>query len=106
LEKNVQQPVSINEDQKSVKDIALMIGGKIFTLAHASEPVTKKLFNLLKLSQSVLIFRSSPADKAKVVKMVNTYDPEAFTLAIGDGANDVNMIQTAQIGVGIIGKEG
>jgi P-type E1-E2 ATPase len=29
-----------------------------------------------------------------------------ITLAIGDGANDVNMIQTAHIGVGIFGKEG
>jgi P-type E1-E2 ATPase len=29
-----------------------------------------------------------------------------FTLAVGDGANDVNMIQTANIGVGIMGKEG
>lgn len=33
-------------------------------------------------------------------------DPNAFTLAIGDGANDVNMIQTASIGVGVMGKEG
>jgi P-type E1-E2 ATPase len=29
-----------------------------------------------------------------------------IVLAIGDGANDVNMIQTAHIGVGIFGKEG
>jgi P-type E1-E2 ATPase len=28
------------------------------------------------------------------------------TLAIGDGANDVGMIQTAHIGVGVKGKEG
>lgn len=28
------------------------------------------------------------------------------TLAIGDGANDVEMIRTAHIGVGVIGKEG
>jgi P-type E1-E2 ATPase len=27
-------------------------------------------------------------------------------LAIGDGMNDVSMIQTANIGVGIIGHEG
>ena len=33
-------------------------------------------------------------------------DTNAFTLAIGDGANDVNMIQTATIGIGIMGKEG
>jgi len=28
------------------------------------------------------------------------------TLAIGDGANDVNMITTAHVGIGIIGVEG
>jgi phospholipid-transporting ATPase len=33
-------------------------------------------------------------------------NPKARTLAIGDGANDVNMIQTASIGIGIYGNEG
>ena len=33
-------------------------------------------------------------------------DENIFTLAVGDGGNDVNMIQTASIGVGIMGKEG
>jgi len=30
----------------------------------------------------------------------------AYTLAIGDGGNDVNMIQSATIGVGVMGQEG
>lgn len=34
------------------------------------------------------------------------HDPSSFTLAIGDGANDVNMIQSASIGVGVMGREG
>lgn len=29
-----------------------------------------------------------------------------MTLAIGDGANDVSMIQTADVGIGISGQEG
>jgi len=33
-------------------------------------------------------------------------DPNITTLAIGDGANDVNMINTAHIGIGIRGAEG
>ena len=33
-------------------------------------------------------------------------DPACFTLSVGDGANDVNMIQSASIGVGVMGKEG
>ncbi len=32
--------------------------------------------------------------------------PDATTLAIGDGANDVNMITSAHVGVGIRGVEG
>lgn len=38
--------------------------------------------------------------------MIKTSEPDIVTLAIGDGANDVNMIQKAHIGVGIFGKEG
>jgi magnesium-transporting ATPase (P-type) len=37
---------------------------------------------------------------------VRTHVKKSITLAIGDGANDVNMIQTAHIGVGLYGKEG
>lgn len=48
----------------------------------------------------------SPKQKADIVTMVKTRNPELTTLAIGDGANDVNMITTAHIGVGISGKEG
>jgi phospholipid-transporting ATPase len=32
--------------------------------------------------------------------------PDKITLSIGDGANDVNMITTAHVGVGIAGLEG
>jgi P-type E1-E2 ATPase len=38
--------------------------------------------------------------------MVRHRHPEVITLAIGDGANDVNMIAAAHIGIGISGLEG
>jgi len=38
--------------------------------------------------------------------MIRTEHPEATTLGIGDGANDVNMICEAHVGVGIQGLEG
>jgi P-type E1-E2 ATPase len=38
--------------------------------------------------------------------MVKENEKDAVTLAIGDGANDVNMIQKAHVGIGIFGKEG
>ena len=33
-------------------------------------------------------------------------DKKVHSLAIGDGGNDINMIQTAHIGIGIEGNEG
>lgn len=49
--------------------------------------------------------RVSPLQKSEIVDMVKKH-VKAITLAIGDGANDVGMIQTAHVGVGISGNEG
>ena len=64
-------------------------------------------------SQAVLCCRVSPRQKALVVRLVQTaaVSPVApsrapITLAVGDGANDVGMILEADVGVGIVGKEG
>ena len=54
----------------------------------------------------VLACRVSPKQKADIVNMVRARFPMKGTLAIGDGANDVNMILQAHVGVGILGKEG
>lgn len=47
----------------------------------------------------------TPKQKADVVRLIKTH-LNKITVAIGDGANDVNMIQEAHIGIGIYGKEG
>jgi phospholipid-transporting ATPase len=54
----------------------------------------------------VIACRITPSQKAEIVSLVRTADPQAVTLAIGDGANDVNMINAAHVGVGIRGLEG
>jgi P-type E1-E2 ATPase len=51
-----------------------------------------------------VIGRVSPLQKALVVKLVKK-NQKAILLAIGDGANDVSMIQAAHVGVGISGVE-
>lgn len=56
------------------------------------------------LSNSKLLGRVSPLQKALVVKLVKK-NQKAILLAIGDGANDVSMIQAAHVGVGISGVE-
>jgi phospholipid-transporting ATPase len=59
-----------------------------------------------KYCKSVLACRVSPKDKAEIVLLVRKHLPTVVTLAIGDGANDVNMITAAHIGIGIRGVEG
>ena len=54
----------------------------------------------------VLACRVSPKQKAEIVHMIKDKNPTKTTLAIGDGANDVNMITAAHIGIGISGLEG
>ena len=55
--------------------------------------------------ESVICCRVSPKEKADVVRLVKN-NLGKVTLAIGDGANDVNMIQEAHIGIGLYGQEG
>lgn len=54
----------------------------------------------------VLACRVSPKQKADIVNMIRKRFPSKVTMAIGDGANDVNMILQAHVGIGIFGKEG
>jgi phospholipid-transporting ATPase len=58
----------------------------------------------VKLYNTNVIGRVSPLQKALVVKLVKK-NQKAILLAIGDGANDVSMIQAAHVGVGISGVE-
>lgn len=55
--------------------------------------------------RAVICCRVSPLQKAAVVALVKR-NMDTVTLAIGDGANDVSMIQAAHVGVGISGLEG
>ncbi|XP_059148847.1 probable phospholipid-transporting ATPase IIB isoform X3 [Physella acuta] len=54
---------------------------------------------------AVVVCRCSPTQKADIVKLLKTHTGKR-TSAIGDGGNDVSMIQAADAGIGIVGKEG
>ncbi|CAK0900367.1 unnamed protein product [Prorocentrum cordatum] len=54
---------------------------------------------------TVVCCRVSPKQKGAVVRLIKRRE-NAITLAIGDGANDCNMIQSADVGIGIRGLEG
>ncbi|KAM7165891.1 phospholipid-transporting ATPase ID-like isoform 1-T2 [Macrochelys suwanniensis] len=82
----------------------LVINGH--SLAYALEGnMELELVRTACMCKVVICCRVTPLQKAQVVELVKKYK-KAVTLAIGDGANDVSMIKTAHIGVGISGQEG
>ncbi|XP_013876978.1 phospholipid-transporting ATPase ID [Austrofundulus limnaeus] len=91
-------------EEAIIAEYALVINGH--SLAHALEPQLEHiLLDLACLCKTVICCRVTPMQKAQVVELVKRHK-RAVTLAVGDGANDVSMIKTAHIGVGISGQEG
>ncbi|XP_060119468.1 phospholipid-transporting ATPase VA-like, partial [Heteronotia binoei] len=85
-------------------NLGLVVDGR--TLAYALDKALEDKFLLLaRRCRSVLCCRSTPIQKGMVVKLLRD-KLKTMTLAIGDGANDVSMIQVADVGVGISGPEG
>jgi len=99
---------------------SMVIDGISLQSILASESSTKQLVNVLTFEQceAVVFCRVSPKQKGEIVRLVkehlvkndktNNYTKPSSqsVLAIGDGANDINMIKMANVGVGIAGNEG
>ncbi|XP_056637997.1 probable phospholipid-transporting ATPase IA isoform X1 [Diorhabda sublineata] len=85
-------------------DIGLVVDGKTLTYCLTCE-LRNDFLKLCVSCKVVICCRVSPIQKAEVVEYVTKYT-KTVTLAIGDGANDVAMIQKAHVGIGISGVEG
>ncbi|KAI4332833.1 hypothetical protein L6164_017710 [Bauhinia variegata] len=84
--------------------LALIIDGTSLVYILDSD-LEEQLFELASKCSVVLCCRVAPLQKAGIVSLVKNRTSD-MTLAIGDGANDVSMIQMADVGVGISGQEG
>ncbi|XP_024084147.1 probable phospholipid-transporting ATPase VD isoform X2 [Cimex lectularius] len=88
------------------KQKAIIIDGKTLTfILDPRSGLTQPFLDLTKYCTAVLCCRVTPLQKAYIVKVVKE-QLHMKTLAIGDGANDVSMIQAADVGIGISGQEG
>jgi phospholipid-translocating ATPase len=86
-------------------DACLIITGD--TLQICLSFYEKDLMELTIQCPAVVVCRCSPTQKANVVELLKKYGSHRVRVcAIGDGGNDVSMIQSADVGVGIVGKEG
>ncbi|KAF7825407.1 phospholipid-transporting ATPase 1-like [Senna tora] len=84
--------------------LALIIDGNSLVYILEKE-LESELFDLATFCRVVLCCRVAPLQKAGIVDLIKSRTDD-MTLAIGDGANDVSMIQMADVGVGICGQEG
>jgi len=84
--------------------LGVVIDGVTLTRA-LKEDIRYKFLKLTKYTNAVLCCRATPKQKGELVNLVKE-SLDCQTLAIGDGANDVSMIQVADVGIGISGLEG
>lgn len=84
----------------------VVIDGHTLGVVEEDESLKVLLFDLMARVDSVICCRASPSQKATLVKCIRTHVPSSLTLAIGDGANDIAMIQASHVGIGISGREG
>lgn len=85
---------------------ALILSGEALQYINSRQEGKDKLLGIADKVNVVLACRVTPKQKSDIVSMIRKKFPTKTTLSIGDGANDVNMITTAHVGVGIAGLEG
>ncbi|VAH76158.1 unnamed protein product [Triticum turgidum subsp. durum] len=95
-------PVLASESSGTV--LALIVDGNSLVYILDTE-LQEELFKVATECSVVLCCRVAPLQKAGIVALIKNRTDD-MTLAIGDGANDVSMIQMADVGVGISGQEG
>lgn len=118
---------SIEQIPDTWREGELAVDGPTLNFVLADDSMRQQLAQLAARCSGVVVSRSSPSQKAAIVKNMSEYEQKMAAgnsrgfvrwyrryrqrlrgkmLSIGDGANDVAMIQTADVGVGIMGKEG
>ncbi|PNP41959.1 hypothetical protein TGAM01_v204431 [Trichoderma gamsii] len=88
---------------RSKTDACLLIDGE--SLALFLTHFRLEFISIAVMLPTVVACRCSPTQKAEVAKLIREYTKKRVC-CIGDGGNDVSMIQAADVGVGIVGKEG
>ncbi|KAL8513013.1 hypothetical protein ACS0TY_019261 [Phlomoides rotata] len=94
----------MTKEDRDEAPFALVVDGKALELCLKSD-LRRRFLSVAMHCDVVICCRVSPKQKALVTRSVKEYSGKTI-LAIGDGANDVGMIQEADIGVGISGMEG
>ena len=88
-------------------NISLVLSGDCLNFILSDKQCSKWFTILACIAKTVICYRATPMQKAELVRLVKRNLPSRpITMAVGDGGNDVAMIQEAHVGVGIVGNEG
>ena len=98
--------LTVDISNNSVAHSVVVVDGHTLSQISSSESLHELFISLAILVDTVICCRASPSQKASLVSSIRNKVHNAITLAIGDGANDIAMIQEAHVGIGITGKEG
>lgn len=97
---------STERQQDIGEKAALVIAGEALTKVQENAELKELFLTVTDRMDVVIACRVSPKQKGDIVQMIRERFPTKMTLAVGDGANDVAMINKAHVGVGIAGREG
>ncbi|KAF4436512.1 phospholipid-translocating ATPase [Fusarium austroafricanum] len=84
----------------------VVVDGQTLAKIDEDDDLSLLFYDLVVRVDSVICCRASPSQKTNLVRSIRRYVPKSMTLAIGDGANDIGMIQASHVGIGISGREG
>lgn len=84
-------------------DCCLLIDGESLNLMLGQ--FRTAFISVAVLLPAVIACRCSPTQKAEIADLIRQHTKKRVC-CIGDGGNDVSMIQAADVGIGIVGKEG
>ncbi|KAI5857450.1 phospholipid-translocating P-type ATPase [Durotheca rogersii] len=96
----------IDVGRGTVAHAVLVVDGHTLGIIEKDESLRIMFYDLAVRIDSVICCRASPSQKAGLVQSIRDTVPSSLTLAIGDGSNDIAMIQASHVGIGISGREG
>lgn len=92
--------------RESSSPLSIVLDEPVIDLVMRNAENRRNFLVIVEACKTVICCRCRPDQKKQVVQLVRLGVKGSCTLAIGDGANDVDMILEANVGVGIIGAEG
>lgn len=94
----------LNEFERRTNTL-LMIDGTTLDVMLSDPNLELKFLSAATQAPSVCVCRCSPTQKAVITGKIAKFTGKR-TAAVGDGGNDVGMILEANVGIGVVGKEG